>query len=282
MTNIAKRGKRAVESEQSRYENAILNDDTDLFLELCQSGKVVVNSVTAVQNATSSKKNFYLRQILEGVNNLLASTASEKSSSSSSKSIKKAKSTPPKNETVEKIVNEWPFETARVVWNDEFSTKKDEKPLTVAESKVKWQKLFNFAEQFCNNVSLQSEIFSRIEEMAYTEKPDLVANPRAEAKLQNSRQSIRLCLTRMCFVTKMLFIIAPRTAGSSAERTIDFSQLLNEYSIEIPKASSFKGRGPSFALYFMQHLNTTVFDGTDFVLQTIKYQQEPEEQAQDE
>jgi len=282
MTTNSTRKKRTATSNQERYETAIATDDTDTFVELIKSKEIVVASVAALKAASASQKNFYLREIKNHMNpedlrriannNVNDDQLVITESSSNAAKKRKVSGSSPQNATVDKIVAEWPFKNCRVVFIDEFSVKKDEKPSSQPESKAKWQKLFAVSELFCTAAGLQQAIFDQIDQIACQNASS--ASEKLAGKLVNCRQSVRLCFTRLSFIPKMIFTVSSREQRTDATpKTCNFDQLLDLYSIPIPRASNFKGRGPIFATFFMQYLNTVVFDGTDSILTKIDYQQ---------
>ncbi len=292
MTTTIHRKKRSAPVDlQAAYESSIRDDDVDTFSDLITREGVDKVSHTALQLAGQSKKNFYLKSILEKMKpeDLRILTAKQSISEGTIKQdLKKSKTTakPAKNNVVEKIVSQWPFKPARVVWTDDFTTKREEKPPTQAESKEKWTRLFAVAQQFWSNIDAQNEIFSKVDELSASQAGQSLSDAKFAEKLLNARQSVRLCFRVLSFIPSMIFTLSSRNDPEAPSTTCDFFELLDKYSIVIPKASNFKGRGPIFASCFMQHLNTTSFEGLDVVVTKIEYQamvdgEEEEEEEND-
>lgn len=295
---------------QTSYENSIRDDDVQNFLQLFDSSGVLQASALALRWAAQSKNSTFLDKIKEkmqasDLRQLITicqtfghvdTGATETQAAEIGATAKKAKilenenSAPAKTKVaqnaIEKLLDSWPFQTARVTWNDNYKTKPSEKPLTVAESEAKWNQLVQMANAFAalsgpqklptataTTASQQDQLFERLETKARLEKnvkPD--ADDVLESKFINCRQTARMVFSRILFVEKMVFVVLTRDAAAVDKGTkLNFSQLLKKYSIPIPPASSFHGKAANFANLFQQHINTTTFHQQDNFVSAIEY-----------
>ena len=326
----------AATEEQMLYEQAIRDDDMQNFLKYVDSGNVAAASVTAVDLASQSINNDYLdkimkkmdakdmRQLLGAKQTLASSTAAATTSSATKISetattitttttittaggggvgsvggARKKQKTKVTESPVDKVFAKWPFQTARVVWNDKYKPRpSSEKPLEPAESAAKWQELFQEANTFVAlgaqkpssasatttaaaaaaltptpAQSQQEQLFDRLEDAAREEKGvKRGADESLEAKFINCRQTARMVFARLLFIEQMNFVVLRRDAASTDRGTkLDFFQLLKKYAVPIPVASSFKGKAQAFATQFQQHVNATVFENKDCTIASIEY-----------
>jgi hypothetical protein len=324
------------------YEQAIRDDNMQNFLKYVDSGNVAAASVTAVDLASQSINNDYLdkimkkmdakdmRQLLGAKQTLASSTAAATTSSATKISAtattitttttittaggggggvgsvggaRKKQKTKATESPVDKVFAKWPFQTARVVWNDKYKPRpSSEKPLEPAESAAKWLELFQEANAFValgaqkqstalatttaaaaataatvSTPSLaqsqQEQLFDRLEDAAREEKGvKRGADESLEAKFINCRQTARMVFARLLFIEQMNFVVLRRDAASTDRGTkLDFFQLLKKYAVPIPVASSFKGKAQAFATQFQQHVNATVFENKDCTIASIEY-----------
>lgn len=277
MTHLKKRILQ--QRNQEDYEESIANNDSEEFLRLIKENNgITIGSVKACKNAAETPDNFYLQKILERLQpdqfrkflseSLSVNTVDEKNLEITP--AKKAKTEPKstKNSLVDEIIATWPFRLPQVVWEKKYCCKKDDKPMNPADAEKIWLNLFDIAEKFCNNKTLHDEIYAKIDDLACKDKQK---DEKLEKKLKNMRQSVRLCFKRLIMVKSMV-IKVERRDNKDQPTTYTFDQFCKKFSVPMPKASNFKGIGPAFANAFMQHLNSTVFEGTDFQCLKIDYQ----------
>lgn len=203
---------------------------------------------------------------------------------------------------IDKMVRQWPFQVARVAWNDVYKTRAScDKPLEVREAQTKWQELVEIAKNFVALAtqkpvlpattatiktmaaaatatatvpnSLQEQLFERLEAAARVEKAVQRGQDESlESKFINCRQTARMVFSRILFIEQMNFVVLRRDAAGADKGTkLDFFQLLKNYAVPIPPASSFKGKASNFASQFQQHLNTSVFDQKDCFVASVEF-----------
>lgn len=295
------------QDSQTLYENAIRDDDMEKFSQLYEKNEVSAASVMALRWASQSKNNEYLEKIkaklqpndLRSLITICQNFGTTSTDDHSTSTAKKAKTETGVASTggarndnpIDNIAQRWPFQVARVAWNDTYKTRAScEKPMDVVESEKRWTELVQIANGFVslsvpqkshptsnsNATVAQDQLFERLEQMARTEKGVKAGeNDDLESKFVNCRQTARMVISRLLYIEKMIFTVVPRDAVATEKgKNYNFFQLLKLYPIPIPPASSFHGKAENFALNFQQHLNSNVFDQQECMVQRIEYSDE--------